>query len=132
MDLARIEAMTAPDAAPIAWIQDGQRPDGGFPGFWSGGASSVDATCFRLGQAECVPRYWKLPAVGRGLDFLSARQAPGTPEDQGGWWEEDPAFGGTVPPWLSPGAPEPRLYLTANAGSRVLLGGRRLCRAALG
>jgi hypothetical protein len=96
-----------PPAEAVEALQHGQQPDGGWPAFWSGEESSLDATCFRIDQAEDLGA----PAaelVERGLRFITARQ-----QDDGGW-EEDAALASAAPAWARPGDERSRLYLTAN------------------
>ena len=88
----------------------GQRADGGWAPFWARDYSSLDATCFRLAQAELLLMPLSWPELVRALDFLRARQR----ED--GSWEEDEAVRDAAPPWAKPGELATRLYLTANCG----------------
>lgn len=88
----------------------GQRADGGWPPFWAPDASSLDATCYRLAQAEGLHMGTCYPQIARGVAFIRARQ-----RDDGSW-EEDEALHELAPPWAKPGALAPRLYLTANCG----------------
>lgn len=88
----------------------GQRSDDGWPAFWSPGASSLDATCFRIAQGEGLAVGLEHPAYARAIAFLRARQ--GTD----GSWEEDAALRDVAPPWARPGDQAARLYLTANCG----------------
>ena len=132
-DVARLHFLAAlaegfgagSDGSSTSWISTGQNLDGGFPSRWSGASSSIDATCFRLAQAEWAPGHKRVAGVSAALDFLVERQAPPTPEDAGGWWEEDPVRADSTPPWARPGDAAARLYLTANAGCRLFLGRRR-------
>lgn len=98
----------APDV--VAALLDGQRSDGGWPPFWAPDYSSLDATCYRLAQAEAlgVPR--GRPAIQRAVGCLAQRQAAD------GWWEEEAAVVSHAPPWAKPGDLAARLYLTANCG----------------
>lgn len=85
-----------------------QRVDGGWAPFWAPGYSSLDATCYRLSQAEA------LGAMGAevvpALDFIAERQ------QADGSFEEDLAKPDLAPPWARPGDLASRLYLTANCG----------------
>lgn len=87
----------------------GQRADGGWSPFWAADYSSLDATCFRLAQAEAVG-LMDSAAAQRAARFLEGRQA------SQGWWEEDQSVAETAPPWAKPGDLAARLYLTANCG----------------
>jgi hypothetical protein len=87
-----------------------QRDDGGWPPPWAPEYSSLDATCFRIAQGEGLELGFFMPAFARAADFLRARQR----ED--GSWEEDETVHEPAPPWVKPGAPDARLYLTANCG----------------
>ena len=90
-------------------IAAGQRADGGWPPPWAPAYSSIDATCYRLAQAEELG----LPAVDAGVDsalhFLANRQ------QADGAWEEAPDISSMAPAWAMPGNREARLYLTANS-----------------
>lgn len=99
-----------PDPAIIRQLFAGQRTDGGWNPFWAPDYSSLDATCFRLAQAEQFGMAAQEPAVRDALTFLEHRQ-----RDDGSW-EEEEAVAQLAPPWAAPGNLAARLYLTANCG----------------
>jgi hypothetical protein len=87
-------------------VLEGQRADGGWSPFWAPDYSSLDATCYRLAQAEMA----RLSLPQAALEFLRSRQRPD------GSWEEDDSVRDLAPPWATPGDLAARLYLTANCG----------------
>ena len=97
----------APPAEAIDALRDGQQPDGGWPAYWSGEESSLDATCFRIDQAEDLGAS-AAELVERGLRFIAGRQ-----RDDGSW-EEEAELVDAAPAWARPGDERARLYLTAN------------------
>jgi hypothetical protein len=99
-----------------------QRSDGGFSPFWAPGASSIDATCYRLAQCEQlgltsealheasievsnqasndVPMEAEAPNqsfIDDALSFIISRQS----ED--GSFDESPELASVAPPWAMPG-----------------------------
>jgi Squalene-hopene cyclase C-terminal domain len=100
---------TRPTAEEEAAILAGQRPDGGWAPFWAADYSSVDATCFRLAQAEQGGIASEHEAIQRAVRFLRDRQ------QVDGSWEEAAAVADAEPPWAMPGDLAARLYLTANS-----------------
>jgi hypothetical protein len=108
--LRYILANEPPSPEVVARLFDDQRADGGWPPFWAQDYSSLDATCFRLAQAEQLGLGNTEPAVRQAARFLTGRQAPQ------GSWEEDTRVAGSAPPWAKPGELSAVLYLTANCG----------------
>jgi len=107
--LARLcgDASLVPEARRI--LAGEQRSDGGWAPPWAPDASSVDATCFRLAQAEQAGLRHDA-FVRRATAFLAARQ------HTDGYVEEDATLAFAAPPWATPGDMQARIYLTANAG----------------
>src|SRR5690242_7232700 len=99
---------TRPTKEEEAVILAGQRPDGGWAPFWAADYSSIDATCFRLAQAEQGGIAPEHEAIQRAVRFLRDRQRTN------GSWEEAAAMADVAPPWAMPGDFAARLYLTAN------------------
>lgn len=60
----------------ITQLFTGQQPDGGWSPFWAKDYSSLDATCFRLAQAEQMGLAESETAVRRAVHFLAQRQYP--------------------------------------------------------
>jgi hypothetical protein len=90
------------------WLE-GQRADGGWAPFWAADYSSLDATCYRLAQAD-IAWLLRFKSFRPALEFLRSRQR------QDGSWEEDESVRALAPPWAKPGDLAARLYLTANCG----------------
>lgn len=88
----------------------GQRPDGGWAPFWSADYSSLDATCFRLAQAEQLGLTAEEVAITQAITFLARRAQPD------GSWQEDDSVANLAPTWVMPGDKAATLYLTANCG----------------
>jgi hypothetical protein len=114
--LSYLRSGIAPPAEVLAKAEMGQAPGGGWPAFWAGDVASVDATCFRLAELDDLGALGRPPAR-KALAWLAARQHPD------GMWEEDESLADTAPPWATPGDPEARLYLTANAGFWLAVAG---------
>src|SRR5215469_11290399 len=113
--LSWLRSGTAPQPDVVATAEAGQAPEGGWPGVW-GGLPSIDATCFRLAELDDLGALER-PAARRAMTWLASRQRPD------GTWEEDASLADSAPPWAQPGDPEARLYLTANAGFWLGVGG---------
>jgi hypothetical protein len=99
-----------PSPDTIQQLFNGQREDGGFAPFWARDYSSVDATCYRLAQAEQLGLGIDDASVEKAVRFLEGRQG----ED--GRFAEDSSIVNSAPPWATPGDLAAELYLTANAG----------------
>lgn len=89
---------------------DSQNPDGGFPSRpRPGSRSAVDSTLTAIWQFDELG-LMQLPAAQKALDFLRAMQQPD------GGWDENPALPEhDLPPWIQPGQPATRLYLSSYA-----------------
>lgn len=98
-----------PSPEVLRQVLAGQRADGGWQSSWAPDYSSIDATCYRLAQAEQFGLAATDPALIRTLHFLAQRQ------QADGAWEEAPDLSSMAPPWALPGSREARLYLTANS-----------------
>ncbi len=103
--------------ATVVAVLTGQRADGGFSPPWSPNYSSIDATCFRLAQAEQAGLHPNQPELSSVVAFLVRRQSCD------GSWEEDVAQAAFAPHWAKPGDSMAQAYLTANAGLWVMRGG---------
>jgi Prenyltransferase and squalene oxidase repeat len=114
--LSWLRSGVAPQPDVLAKAEMGQAPEGGWPAFWGGDRASIDATCFRLAELDDLGALDRPPAR-RALTWLIGRQRPD------GTWEEDESLADSAPPWAQPGDPEARLYLTANAGFWLAVGG---------
>jgi squalene cyclase len=99
-----------PAPAIMQQVLAGQREDGGWCPFWASDYSSLDATCFRLAQAEQLGMTANEAAVRHALTFLARRQ------HEDGSWEEEERMAEDTPPWATPGVLAAHLYLTANCG----------------
>jgi len=103
------------DASITSQLLSLQRPDGGWEPFWTTGYSSLDATCFRLAQAEALGLTAAHPDIVRAVQFLVQRQSPD------GSWEESVSGEANAPPWVRPGSLQARLYRTAICGFWVVV-----------
>ncbi|MAT98867.1 MAG: hypothetical protein CL608_17115 [Anaerolineaceae bacterium] len=113
LEIARLRYLLheeRPSAAIIEQLCSGQRKDGGFAPFWAPDYSSIDATCYRLAQAEQLGIGVAEPAIAQATRFLEKRQG------KKGDFKEGLAVVDRAPPWAAPGDLAAELYLTANAG----------------
>jgi squalene cyclase len=94
----------------VETVLSGQRADGGWPPLWAPDYSSLDATCFRLSQAEQMGLGDSNLRVARAIVFLSSRQ------NADGSWEEDSRFREAAPPWAKPGNQRAKIYISALCG----------------
>jgi hypothetical protein len=130
VELARLDYIMAneiPSENVKASLFANQRSDGGWSPFWADNYSSLDATCFRLAQAEQLGINQSEDAVIRAVKFLADCQSAD------GSWEEDVQVVALAPPWAKPGDLSAKLYLTSNCGFwLVLLGypGNKASKAA--
>jgi len=122
-DRARFAALTgggllaaepdANDTAAVLEPPEPQNPDGGWAAPWSGGASSLDATCFMLDQLSDLDDARTTANVSAALEFIEAAQSPD------GTWREGQSD--RTPEWLMPGSASARVYLTANCACTLLV-----------
>ena len=113
VELARLRYLLAGEQPSLPIIEElfsGQQEDGGFAPFWAPGYSAIDATCYRLAQAEQLGLGETEPAVVDAVRCLLWRQG------KDGRFGEDAAVADSAPPWAAPGDLAAELYLTANAG----------------
>jgi hypothetical protein len=117
VEQARLEYLLgglSPSSEVASSLIAGQREDGGWPPFWAPDISSLDATCFRLAQAEAlglIPAGSAPHATAvRAAGFLARRQG------SDGSFEEEASQAAAAPAWTAPGDLAARLYLTANCG----------------
>jgi len=108
LERARLHAILRGEPAPPEALPRAN-DDGGFAAFWSGGASSLDATCAVLDRLSDLGDEAATLRT-RAVLFLQARRA----ED--GWWQENASLADTAPAWARPGDSAARVYLTANCG----------------
>lgn len=87
-----------------------QQDDGGWIPFWASSYTALDATCYRLAQAEALGLVPTAPETQSARNFLLARQR------SDGSWDETPPAGVVLPAWLTPGTLATTTYLTANVG----------------
>lgn len=113
VELARLRYLLdgeRPSSDTVKQLFLGQREDGGFAPFWAAGYSSIDATCYRLAQAEQLGLDTNTIEIVDALRFLLWRQ------EADGRFAEHPSVADSAPPWAAPGDLAATLYLTANAG----------------
>ncbi|MCB8981895.1 MAG: hypothetical protein H6657_31195 [Ardenticatenaceae bacterium] len=113
VELARLRYLLhgeRPSANIVQQLFGGQQEDGGFAPFWAQGYSSIDATCYRLAQAEQLGLDTNTSEIVDALRFLLWRQAAD------GRFTEHISVADSAPPWAAPGDLAAELYLTANAG----------------
>jgi len=119
VELARLRYVLSgerPAEAAVAAALAGQRDDGGWAPSWANDYSALETTCHRLSLAEQLgvepSAAWGAGRrVIRALTFLTGRQRV-----DGSWEEDAAAATPDAPPWVKPGDPAARLYLTANCG----------------
>jgi hypothetical protein len=119
VDRARLSRLRTGAPVPPELLdaaESGQAPGGGWPAVLDGEVASVDATCYRLAELDDLGALGR-PAARHALDWLAAHQLPD------GGWDEDPSLAGFAPEWATPGDPEARLFLTANAGFWLTVAG---------
>ncbi|GGR83309.1 hypothetical protein GCM10010169_29460 [Micromonospora fulviviridis] len=119
VDRARLSRLRTGAPVPPELLdaaESGQAPGGGWPAVLDGEVASVDATCYRLAELDDLGALGR-PAARHALDWLAARQLAD------GGWDEDPSLAGFAPEWATPGDPEARLFLTANAGFWLTVAG---------
>lgn len=113
VDIARLNNTINGKPAPQEIKNDlfaGQQRDGGWSPFWAKNYSSLDATCYRLAQADQLGILASEDAIQKAIAFLIERQRTD------GSWEEDKHFASNAPPWVQSGEIDSRLYLSANCG----------------
>jgi len=101
---------TPPSREVVSELFADQCEDGGWPAKWSHNTSSLDATCFRLAQAEQLGLTTAAKQIQTALRFLVRRQS------LDGSWDEESRIAQWTPSYLKPGKIESRLYLAANCG----------------
>lgn len=112
LDRARFAAAAGQpvEGAPIQPTHP-QNPDGGWPAFWSDGASSLDGTCNQLFLLQGLPISALAIDLPAALSFIAGAQSAD------GSWSEGPST--QTPDWLLPGSPSARAYLTANCAATL-------------
>jgi hypothetical protein len=111
VDKARLEFILdniTPSSEIFTQLFSSQRQDGSWSPFWKPDYSSLDATCFRLAQANQFDMGEDENAFANALAFIVTNQLPN------GSWEEDPSVATNAPFWVKPGDLKATLYLTAN------------------
>ncbi|HVN77516.1 MAG TPA: prenyltransferase/squalene oxidase repeat-containing protein [Terriglobia bacterium] len=113
VELARLHYLLTnerPSQEVISELFNGQRLDGGWPPYWAEDYTSLDASCFRLAQADQLGISPSETAVRATVHFLAQRQS------SDGSWEEDKRIAHLAPVWALPGDLAAKLYITANCG----------------
>lgn len=112
LDRARFAALAGRpvEGAPVL-PRVPQNPDGGWPAYWSEGASSLDGTCYQLFLLHGIP------AAELGADLEAALEFVVRAQAADGTWSEGPST--QTPDWLLPGSPGARAYLTANCAAML-------------
>jgi hypothetical protein len=110
LDRARFAALAGRpvEGAPVL-PRVPQNPDGGWPAYWSDGASCLDGTCYQLFLLHGIP------AASLGVDLAAAVEFVVRAQSADGGWSEGPST--QTPDWLLPGSPGARAYLTANCAA---------------
>ena len=124
----RLEALLGgePNPEAVATLAAGQNEDGGWPATGRGGASSLDATCYRLDHAEDLGD--AVPRAGRAGARLPRPRGAG----DDGFWEEDARLRDVAPPWARPGDEAAALYVTSSCAFWLARHGRPAADRAAG
>jgi hypothetical protein len=112
-----------PPQAAVSQLFADQRPDGGWAPFWADDYTSLDATCYKLAQADQLGLTRSEPVIQHALSFLARRQSAD------GSWQEDERIADFAPAWVKPGDLPARLYITANCGMWLVVSDSNLEKA---
>lgn len=119
--LAALLRLREPDPTAVLSAVRDQQGDGGFSAFWSGGRSSLDATCYRLSWLVDLGPTTAL-AIERALGFIAGRQrSDGSFEE---YADVSVGMSTPAPPWARQRDLAARLYLTANCAYWLAWGGQ--------